>query len=75
MSEVKLGTVVFFKKEGWGFIKPDVGDKDYFVHYSQIQGDGFKTLAAGQRVTFEIGFNNHGEQAANVVVLEEDEDE
>ena len=61
------GTVKWFNAEkGFGFIAREDGD-DVFVHFSAIQGDGFKTLEEGQEVTFEIVQGNRGDQAANVV--------
>ncbi|WP_054743154.1 cold-shock protein [Cellulosilyticum ruminicola] len=61
------GTVKWFNAEkGFGFIAREDGD-DVFVHFSAIQGDGFKTLEEGQKVTFEIVQGNRGDQAANVV--------
>ena len=61
------GTVKWFNAEkGFGFIARETGD-DVFVHFSAIQGDGFKTLEEGQKVTFDIIEGNRGEQAANVV--------
>lgn len=61
------GTVKWFNAEkGFGFISREDGD-DVFVHFSAIQGDGFKTLEEGQEVTFEIVQGNRGDQAANVV--------
>lgn len=61
------GTVKWFNAEkGFGFIAREEGD-DVFVHFSAIQGDGFKTLEEGQKVTFEIVQGNRGDQAANVV--------
>ena len=61
------GTVKWFNAEkGFGFISREDGD-DVFVHFSAIQGDGFKTLEEGQKVTFEIVQGNRGDQAANVV--------
>ncbi len=50
------GTVKWFNDEkGYGFITPDDGSKDLFVHYSNIDGDGFKSLSEGQKVSFEPG--------------------
>ena len=63
------GTVKWFNnKRGWGFIVKEDGD-DIFVHYSAIQGDGFKTLDEGQRVQFEIEEGDKGPAAANVAPL------
>ncbi len=63
------GTVKWFNAEkGYGFIQVEGGD-DVFVHFSAIQGDGFKTLDEGQTVEFEIVQGNRGPQAANVIKL------
>jgi cold shock protein len=63
---VTQGTVKFFNGEkGYGFISRDQGD-DVFVHYSAIQGDGYKSLEEGQRVEFEIGNGRKGPEAQNV---------
>ncbi|GGG15604.1 cold shock domain-containing protein [Paenibacillus abyssi] len=63
------GTVKWFNAEkGYGFIQVDNGD-DVFVHYSAIQGDGFKSLEEGQAVEFDITDGNRGPQAANVTKL------
>ncbi|WP_159881352.1 cold shock domain-containing protein [Paenibacillus puerhi] len=63
------GTVKWFNAEkGYGFIQVEGGD-DVFVHFSAIQGDGFKTLEEGQSVEFEIVSGNRGPQAANVIKL------
>lgn len=63
------GTVKWFNAEkGYGFISQESGD-DVFVHFSAIQGEGFKTLEEGQNVSFEIEEGPRGMQAANVVKL------
>lgn len=62
-----LGKVKWFNVEkGYGFIEREDGD-DVFVHYSAIQGEGFKALEEGQSVEFEIVEGSRGPQAANVV--------
>ena len=63
------GTVKWFNAEkGYGFITGEDG-KDVFVHFSAIQAEGFKSLDAGQAVTFDLQQGNRGLQAANVVKL------
>ena len=63
---MQTGKVKWFNSEkGFGFIEVEGGD-DVFVHFSAIQGDGFKTLEEGQEVSFEIVEGNRGPQAANV---------
>ncbi|CEP66965.1 Cold shock, CspA [Moorella glycerini] len=64
-----LGKVKWFSPEkGYGFIEKEDG-KDVFVHFSAIQGEGFKTLAEGQAVEFDIVEGPRGPQAANVIKL------
>lgn len=63
------GTVKWFNAEkGYGFISQESGD-DVFVHFSAIQGKGFKTLEEGQNVSFEIEEGPRGKQASNVTKL------
>ncbi|EPY06721.1 cold shock cspb [Paenibacillus alvei TS-15] len=63
------GTVKWFNAEkGYGFIQVENGE-DVFVHFSAIQGDGFKSLDEGQEVEFDITEGNRGAQAANVIKL------
>ena len=62
------GTVKWFNEsKGYGFITPDDGSKDIFVHFSAIKVDGFKKLTEGQAVTFEIEQSPKGVQATNVM--------
>jgi CspA family cold shock protein len=64
------GTVKWFSDDkGYGFITPDDGGKDLFVHHSGIAGDGFKSLAEGAKVEFEPTEGQKGPQAANVVLI------
>tara|TARA_B100000959_G_scaffold77926_1_gene82722 strand:- start:101 stop:313 length:213 start_codon:yes stop_codon:yes gene_type:complete len=68
MSEVKQGTVKWFNdKKGFGFIEPEGGGKDLFVHMSEIKMDGFKTLKDGQSVDYEEGSGEKGPCANNVI--------
>ena len=63
------GTVKFFNAEkGFGFISREQGD-DVFVHFSNIQGDGYKSLDEGQRVEFDVAPGKKGEEAQNVRVV------
>ena len=69
MSETLSGTVKWFNEsKGFGFIQRENGP-DLFVHFSNIQGDGFKTLAEGQSVTFTEGAGQKGPQAEQIVAL------
>ena len=62
------GTVKWFSdQKGYGFITPEDGSKDLFVHHSSIQGEGFKSLQEGQSVEFEKTEGEKGPQASNVV--------
>ena len=64
------GTIKWFSdQKGYGFVTPDGGAKDVFVHFSALQVEGFKSLAEGQKVSFDIVSGPKGEQAANVVKL------
>ena len=65
-----IGTVKWSNEEkGYGFIAPADGSKDVFVHHSSIQGGGFKTLAEGQKVSFEMLDTPKGPTAGNVVAI------
>lgn len=65
------GTVEFFNpSKGWGFIKRNDEGKDIFVHYSEIQMDGYKSLNRGDVVSFDVGDKDGKTIAANVVLLE-----
>jgi CspA family cold shock protein len=66
------GKVKWFDgKKGYGFVSDTASDdKDYFVHFSEIQTEGYKTLEEGQRVEFEIGEGTKGEVAKNVKVID-----
>ena len=69
MDERISGTVKWFKGDlGYGFIAPETGGKDVFVHHSAIQMDGYKTLEEGQRVTFAVVKGQKGPQADAVVL-------
>ncbi|HDS6884530.1 TPA: transcription antiterminator/RNA stability regulator CspE [Morganella morganii subsp. morganii] len=66
MAKLK-GTIKWFNEsKGFGFITPADGSKDVFVHFSAIMTDGFKTLAEGQQVEFEVQDGPKGPAAANV---------
>ncbi|MBI3320139.1 MAG: cold shock domain-containing protein [Candidatus Omnitrophica bacterium] len=62
------GTVKWFSdQKGYGFITPEDGSKDVFVHHSAIKSDGFRSLQEGQQVEFEVTQGPKGPQAANVM--------
>ena len=62
-----IGTVKWFSNDkGFGFITPDGGVADLFAHFSAIQGNGFKTLTEGQRVSFDVATGPKGTQASNI---------
>jgi CspA family cold shock protein len=62
------GTVKWFNEsKGFGFISPEGGGKDVFVHFSAIKADGFRTLAEGQAVSFDVEDGPKGPQASNVM--------
>lgn len=65
------GRVKWFNNaKGYGFVRPDLGGEDLFVHYSYITMDGYKTLKAGQPVNFEIKQAGKGSHAVNLTLLE-----
>lgn len=71
VSEIQLatGTVKFFNAEkGFGFISREQGD-DVFVHFSNIVGEGYKSLSEGQKVEFDVAPGRKGEEAQNVRVV------
>ena len=69
MSEVKQGTVKWFNNaKGFGFIEPSEGGKDLFVHMSDIQMEGYKTLSDNQKVSYQVGTSDRGPVATNVMI-------
>ncbi len=67
---MSTGTVKWFSADkGFGFITPDDGGKDLFVHHSEVKSSGFATLNDGQKVEFEVGQGQKGPCATNVVAL------
>ncbi len=70
MEQRSKGTVKWFNNEkGYGFITPDGGGKDLFVHYTSIQGEGYRSLAEGARVEFAVGDTEKGPAATNVMAV------
>lgn len=70
MQDREQGTVKWFSAEkGYGFIQRDNGDKDVFVHYSEVNKEGYKSLDEGQRVEFDVTRGNKGFQAQAVELL------
>ncbi|MDA8025897.1 MAG: cold-shock protein [Actinomycetota bacterium] len=64
------GTVKFFNSEkGFGFITPSTGEKDVFVHYSNVVGGGYKSLEEGQQVQFDVAEGRKGLEAQNVTII------
>jgi CspA family cold shock protein len=71
MENEALGTVKWFSRmKGWGFIEPDGEDRDVFVHYEDIAGDGFRNLEKGERVRFLIEETPKGPKAIEVSSVE-----
>ncbi|RLC90364.1 MAG: cold-shock protein [Chloroflexi bacterium] len=65
-----IGTVKWFnEKKGYGFITPENGESDVFVHFTDVTGSGFKTLNEGEQVEFEIAQSDRGPKAVNVTRL------
>jgi CspA family cold shock protein len=63
----QTGKIKWFNDaKGFGFVTPDDGSKDVFVHFSSIQGEGFKSLAEGDRIEFDVQPSDKGPKAANV---------
>ncbi len=70
MSERKIGTVKWFNgTKGYGFATPDDGSRDVFLHYSAIQGEGFRNLDEGDRIEFGVESGEKGPKAVDVVKL------
>jgi len=66
-----VGTVKWFSRmKGWGFIEPDGGDRDVFVHYESINGDGFRNLEKGERVRFLVEDSPKGPKAVDVTSID-----
>ena len=68
---MSTGTVKWFNDaKGFGFVTPDQGGKDLFAHFSAIQGDGFKSLKEGQKVSYDVTSGPKGDQASNIRSVE-----
>lgn len=68
--QVSTGSVKWFNAEkGFGFITPDDGSKELFVHHTEIKAQGYKSLEEGQKVEFEVGQGKKGPCATNVSIL------
>jgi cold shock protein len=71
MSKRYTGTVKWFSaSKGYGFVQPDEGGEEVFVHFSAIQGDGYRSLKDGQRVEYSTKQGQKGLQAEDVVAIE-----
>jgi CspA family cold shock protein len=69
-NDMTIGTVKFFNAaKGFGFIAPDDGGKDVFVHVSAVEAAGLRTLSEGQKVNFDIQPDKRGSKAANLSVV------
>ena len=76
LSNNKTGKVVWFcPRKGIGFVSKDDGTGDLFVHWSNVEMEGFKTLKPGQVVSFDLGTNHKGPQCINVKVLSDGDSE
>lgn len=70
IMNMATGTVKFFNSEkGFGFITPSTGDKDVFVHFSNVVGEGFRTLEDGQQVEYDVAMGQKGPEARSVRAL------
>ena len=70
MESVRGVVKWFNEKKGYGFITPSYGGQDVFMHYSSLDGKGFKTIQEGQAVSFQVIKGPKGEQAVNVIKIE-----
>jgi CspA family cold shock protein len=69
VEDAMTGTVKWFSRvKGWGFIEPDQGERDVFVHYENILGEGFRNLEKGERVSFRVEDTPKGPKALDVVI-------